>query len=165
MNRICKAVLLTASVTALMLPTLGQEPPAGQQSQTVGDQVVQQVLEPLRTGMEAENIQLVLSVFDKSEMNSYSNLERQLQAFCQQFSEVNFRYRLLQAAAENNRGSAIAEMQMDALPYDATLVPVRRSVQARLQLKQDAKRWRIVGFTPADFFAVEYNPASAQPAR
>jgi hypothetical protein len=123
----------------------------------VSDQVIQQVLEPLRLGMQTHNIQLVLSVFDKKELDSYSNLQAQLRAFFQQFSEVNLRYQLLQVTAENGRGSLTVEMQMDALPFEATQIAQRRSVQMRLQLKLGPKGWKIAGFTPSDFFNVEYS--------
>ncbi|HUK74020.1 MAG TPA: hypothetical protein VLV47_00930 [Candidatus Bathyarchaeia archaeon] len=133
-----------------------QVPAAG--APTVSDQVIQQVLEPLRLGMHTQNIQLVLSVFDKKELDSYSNLQGQLRAFFQQFSEVNLRYQLLQVTAENGRGSATVEMQMDALPYEPTEIAARRSVQMRLQLMLGPKAWKIAGFTPADFFDVNYRP-------
>jgi len=124
---------------------------------SLGDQVIQQVLQPLQTGMQTQNIQQILSVFDKKELDSYSELERQLRAFFQQYDEINFRYQLLQVTADDDRASATAEMQMDALPYGVTQTPVRRSVQMRLRLKQGTKGWKIAAFTPSDFFAVDFN--------
>jgi len=146
------AVLLAVAAAA----PAQQAAPAGQDTD-VSDQVIQQVLEPLRLGMQTHNIQLVLSVFDKKELDSYSNLQAQLRAFFQQFSEVNLRYQLLQVTAENGRGSLTVEMQMDALPFEATQIAQRRSVQMRLQLKLGPKGWKIAGFTPSDFFNVEYS--------
>ena len=146
------AVLLAVAAAA----PAQQAAPAGQDTD-VSDQVIQQVLEPLRLGMQTHNIQLVLSVFDKKELDSYSNLQAQLRAFFQQFSEVNLRYQLLQVTAENGRGSLTVEMQMDALPFEATQIARRRSVQMRLQLKLGPKGWKIAGFTPSDFFNVEYS--------
>ncbi len=147
------AVLLAVAAAA----PAQQAAPASQDT-SVSDEVIRQVLEPLRLGMQTQNLQLVLSVFDKKELDSYSNLQGQLRAFFQQFSEVNLRYQLLQVTAENGRGSATVEMQMDALPYEPTQVAERRSVQMRLQLKLGPKAWKIAGFTPSDFFNVEYSP-------
>ncbi len=146
-----------ALVLTLAAAAPAQQAPPADQGLSVSDEVIQQVLEPLRTGMQTHNIQLVLSVFDKKELDGYSNLEGQLRAFYEHFSEVNLRYQLLQVAAENGRGSATVEMQMDALPYEPTHISVRRSVQMRLQLKLGAKGWKIAGFTPSDFFNVEYS--------
>jgi hypothetical protein len=129
---------------------------------SLSDQVIQDVLEPLKTGMETQNIQQVLSVFDKRELNSYANLQGQLRAFFQQFDEVHFRYQILQVTADKDHGSATAEMEMDALPYEVTTMPVRRSVQMHLQMKLEPKGWKVISFSPADFFGMGFNRADAQ---
>jgi hypothetical protein len=126
------------------------------QAPSVGDDIIQQVLEPLKTGLETQNIQLILSVFDKQELSSYSQLQGQLRAFYQQFDQINFRYQLLQVSNQGDRAAAAVDVQMDALPYNTSQVPVRRSVQMRLQLKHGPKEWKITGFAPSDFFSVEY---------
>jgi hypothetical protein len=129
---------------------------------TLSDQVIQQVLEPLRAGMETQDVSQVLSVFDRQEMSSYGDLQGQLRAFFHMYDEVHFRYQLLQATADGDHGSATAEIDMDALPYEPTQTPARRSVQMRFQLKQSPKGWKIVGFTPADFFSVGLNPSKLE---
>lgn len=134
---------------------------------SLSDQIIQDVLEPLRTGMETQNIRQILSVFDKKDMPDYSDLEGQIHAFFRQFQQVRFRYQLLQAATDKNLdtheppiesylASATAEMDMDPMPYSVTQIPRRRSVQMRFQLKQVGTAWKIVGFSPADFFNVDY---------
>ena len=146
-----------------LLATMGtaagaQQAPPADQPTNVSDQVIQQVLEPLEAGIQGHNLQLTLSVFDSKELTGYSDFEGQLRAFFGQFDEIRFRYQLLQVSADQDRASAVAEMDMDAQPYDVTQPPVRRSVQMRLQLKREAKGWKIVAFTPGDFFNVEYPP-------
>jgi len=153
-----KLLICLGLLAALASAAPAQQNPPADQVLSLSDQVIQQILEPLQTGMQTQNIQLVLSLFDKKELNSYSDLQGQLLAFFQQFDEVNFRYRLLQVTADKGHGSATADMEMDALPYGSTQVPVRRSVQMRLQLKLGPKGWKIAGFTPGDFFNVEYSP-------
>jgi hypothetical protein len=118
---------------------------------SLSDQVIQDILEPLRAGLEGQNLQQVMAAFDKRTPN-YSGLEDQLRAFFQMYSQVRFRYQILQATADKGRGSVTSEMEMDALPYEVTVTPERRSVQMRLQMKLTGKGWRIVAFTPADFF-------------
>jgi len=126
---------------------------------SLSDQVIQQVLEPLRTGIEAQNIRQVLSVFDKEEFPSYANLQEQLKAFFRQYAEVRFRYQILQVTADNDHGSATADLEMDALPYDVTETPARRSVQMRFQMKLEAKGWKVTAFSPADFFSLRFSRA------
>ena len=137
----------------------GSAPQAGRpaaETENLNDQIIQQVLEPLRRGMESQNLQLVLSVFDQPELPDYDNLQGELRAFFHKYNEVHFRYRLLQATADDSHASATAEFDMDALPYE-TQVPARRSVQMRLQLKRGPKGWRITSLTPADFFSDDYS--------
>ncbi len=144
------------------VPDSNQPGVSAEPAVSLSDQVVRDVLEPLRVGMETQNLQLVLSIFDKKELNGYSDLAGQLRAFFQQYDEVRFRYQILQATADKDRGSATSELEMDALPYEPTQVPSRRSVQMRFQLKLETKGWKVVAFTPPDFFALGFNRAGAQ---
>ncbi len=153
-----RKLLICLGMLMALAGAWGQEAAAPPQPLTLSDQIAKQVLEPLQTGLQNQNIQMVLSVFDKKELDSYSDLQSQLQAFYQVFDEVNFRYQLLQVSADKGRGSATVDMQMDALPYEPSHIPERRSVQMRLQLKLGPKGWKIAGFTPADFFNVDYRP-------
>ncbi|MGA2905398.1 MAG: hypothetical protein ABSD98_16345 [Candidatus Korobacteraceae bacterium] len=125
---------------------------------SLSDQVVRDVLEPLRLGIETQNLEKVLSIFDRKESNNSPDLQGQLQAFFHQYAEVRFRYQVLQVTADNDHGSATAEIAMDAQPYEFSPVPARRSVQMRFQLKLEPKGWKVVGFSPAGFFGLEYSP-------
>jgi len=139
----------------------GDQTAAPEQRLTLSDRVIRDVLEPLRMGMETQNIQLVLSIFDKKELSSYADLQGQLAAFFHQYDEVRFRYQIKQVTADAGRGWAIADVEMDALPYEPTAVPARRSAQMRFQLKLAGKTWKVGGFSPADFFSIGFQ----QPAR
>jgi hypothetical protein len=153
-------VLLIALVTlAAVAQQSPAKPPAASQTEplTIADLAVQQILEPLRTGIITRNVNKVLSVFDKDELTNGADLEGHLQAFFQHFQEINFRYQLMQVTQDKERASAIVEMDMDTYPYETTGVAVRRSTQMRIQLTLTPKGWRIASFTPSDFFNVEYN--------
>ncbi len=128
--------------------------PADDEKLSLNDQIIQDVLEPLRTGIETQNIQKILSIFDKQQLTGFSNMQSQLRAFIRQYSEIHFRYQILQATAEKDHGSATAEIDMDALPYQITQVPARRSVQMRFQLQLEPKGWKVVSFSPSDFFSL-----------
>src|SRR5690242_8363204 len=113
MREICRKLTIFPVVLALTAAAaVGQNPPPGQVP-SVSDQVIQQVLEPLRTGIQTQNVDLLLSLFDKHELNEYSDLQGQMVAFFQEFNQVDFRYQLLQVASEKDRASATAEFQMD----------------------------------------------------
>ena len=144
-------------------PNSGDEAPAAEQGQglTLTEQLVRDVFQPLQDGMQTHNVQMVLSIFDKKELTGWADLEGQLNAFFHQYDAVNFRYEILQVTAEKDHGSATAEIEMDALPYNFGQVPSRRSVQKRFQIKLGAKGWKVASFSPADFFNVGFQ----QPAR
>ena len=142
-------------------PAASERTTPSEQGLSLSDRVIRDVLEPLRMGMETQNIQMVLSIFDKKELNSYADLQGQLSAFFHQYDEVRFRYQIGQVTADAGRGSATADVQMDALPYEPTSVPARRSAQMRFQLKLVGKVWKVGGFSPADFFSIGFQ----QPAR
>ena len=128
--------------------------PADDEKLGLDDQIIQDVLEPLRSGIETQNIQMILSVFDKQQLTGFSNMQSQLRAFIRQYAEIHFRYQILQATAEKDHGSATAEIDMDALPYEVTQTPARRSVQMRFQLQLEPKGWKVVSFSPSDFFSL-----------
>ncbi len=131
--------------------------PVNAEGLTLSEQVAKDVMEPLRIGIVSQNIKMVLSVFDPKEMTSYADLQQQLNAFYFLYNEVRFRYQLLQVEADKDHGSATAEIDMDALPYQDLQVPVRRSVQMHLQLKLEPKGWKVTGFSPAGFFGVQFD--------
>ena len=134
---------------------------SAEQKLNFSEQVIQDVLEPLRKGVSVQNINQIMSVFDKG-MPGYAVLQQQFNAFFQLYSEVNFHYQILQVRADKDHGSATAEIEMDALPYEVSQIPVRRSVQMRFKLKQTANSWKIAEFTPADFFSPGFSRAQAQ---
>ena len=129
---------------------------------SLSDQVIQDILEPMRTGMVTQNVQMVLSIFDKKELDNYSDLQGQLGAFFQTYDEVRFRYQILQVTAEEGAGSMTAMLEMDALPYGANQVPARRSAQMRFQIKLKNGKWKVSGFRPSDFFSMGYNRTDVQ---
>lgn len=137
-----------------------QDAPADD-TDSLSDAIIQDVLDPVRTGMETQNIRQVLSAFDKKDMSGYSDFEQQLHAFFRQFDQVRFRYQILQAAVEDtadqDRATATAEIDMDAMPFSVTQMAVRRSVQMHFRLKRGSKGWKVLSFTPADFFDVDYS--------
>jgi hypothetical protein len=144
-------------------PDSGEPSPAADQGEglTLSDELIRDVFQPLQTGMQTQNIQMVLSIFDKKELTGWADLQAQLRAFFHQYDQVNFRYQILQVTAAKDSGTATADIEMDALPYNFGQVPSRRSVQMRFQIKLGAKGWKVAGFSPADFFSVGFQ----QPAR
>lgn len=127
--------------------------PASGQPLDLDEAVAHDVLEPLQTGIQIHSLKEVLSVLDPQSMSNYAEVRDQFRALFSNYSVLQFRYKLLQLSSERNRVSAMCEIDMDATPADENLMAVRRSAQMRFQLKQTSTGWKIVDFSPSDFFA------------
>jgi hypothetical protein len=134
-------------------PATGPDKSAGEEKLDLDDQVIRDVLEPLQRGMEGHDFYQVLSVFDQQGMTDYAQLRDRMRAFFAQYEAIRFRYQLLQVTSDKNRGSAVAEIEMEATPGDPSQMTLRRDTQMRLRMNLVNKGWRVVAFAPADFFA------------
>jgi hypothetical protein len=135
--------------------------PATDEKLSLSDQVIQDVLEPLRNGIQVQDVSQVMAVFDK-QVPAYATLQQQFRSFFGLYSEVNFHYQILQVTADKDHGSATADIEMDALPYEVAGMPERRTAQMHFQVQLTSKGWKIVGFTPAGFFGPGFNRSEAR---
>lgn len=127
--------------------------PEQQQALSLQEVIARDVLEPLQVGISTRNSKQIFSVFDPQATTNLPEVRDQFRSLLQNYSDLQFRYKLLQLTSEKDRASAICEFDMDATPLDQTLLPVRRSTQMRLQLTHTPQGWKVISFTPADFFA------------
>jgi len=160
---VLRVALLAAGLLAVPLDAFPQDPkdsPAPQdqpdssdaQKPDLSDQVIHDVLEPFQEGLESHTPRQALSVLDPVDMPDYAQARDQLTAFFRLYDPIRFRYKVLQATSDKDRASVIAEIDMAATPVDQNQTPVQRNTQMRFQLKQGPNGWRVVGFTPSDFF-------------
>ncbi len=126
---------------------------SGDNELDLNDQVIRDVFGPLQRAMEAHNLYQVLAVFDQQGTPDYAQVRDQLRAFFYQHDAIRFQYQLLQVTSDKDQGSAVADIQMDATPADPSQVTLRRETQMRFRMKLGPKGWRLVGFSPGDFFA------------
>lgn len=152
-------VILLTTVLQCGLLAQNQQPPAPEPAQPpaekldLNDQVIRDVFGPLQRGMEGHNPYQVLALFDQQQTPDYAQVRDQLRAFFAQYDAIRFRYQLLQVTSDEHGGSAVAEIEMEATPADPSQIIVRRATQMRFRLTPGRKGWRLVGFSPADFFA------------
>ena len=116
-------------------------------------EVVEQVLSRLQRGAESHNPDQVLSAFDPERTTNYAQLRDQILAFFARYRSIQLRYQVLQVATEKGRGSAVADIDMDAIPFSDDSVALRRSLQLRMQLAPVRKVWKLVSFEPQDLFS------------
>jgi hypothetical protein len=123
------------------------------QTPTIDEIIGSTVLDPLRIGLENGNRKQALSAFDPKLTQNYPDVRDQFVALSNSYAALRLRYRIVELIAEGDHATATCEMDMDATPRDESLITRRRSVEMHLQLKQTAAGWKIISFTPADFFA------------
>ncbi len=129
--------------------TTDSDPP---QPLDLSDEVVRDVLGNLQRALENRNLNQVLAVFDSAATLGYPHVRDQLAAFLKQYTDIRFRYQLLQVMSEKDHGYATADVDIEASSdYDSHTF--RRSSQMRFQMKLGRKGWKLVGFTPAEFFS------------
>lgn len=118
----------------------------------LSDQVIHDVFVPMQRGIQGHDLEQVLAIFDRQGTPDYAQLRDQLRAFFEQHDSIRFRYQLLQVTSDKKQASAIAEIEMDAVPVDPSQVTLRRDTQMRFRVMLSPKGWKLVGFTPADSF-------------
>ncbi len=126
-----------------------------QQFSDLEDAVAHDVLEPLRNGIQVHSLKQITAVLDPQSMPDYAQVRDQFHAMLATYSVLKFRYKILQISSQDGGASVTCEFDLDATPADDNLLPVRRTAQMRLQLKPTSKGWKIVSFSPANFFANE----------
>ncbi len=114
------------------------------------EDVAKQGLSQIREGLQGHNPRQVLAVFDKEKMNGYFAFEDRMYSYVNRYDAFSAFFRILQSSSENERGIVLAEWQVEATP--ASGPPVRREGQVKFEFAAGKDGWKIVDFTPRDFF-------------
>lgn len=114
------------------------------------EEVAKQLLSQIRQGLQGHNPRQMLGAFDKEDMDGYFALEDRLYSYFNQYDSFSAFFRILQSSTEKERGVALAEWQIEATPRSGP--PVRREGQVKFEFAAGKDGWKIVDFTPRDFF-------------
>jgi len=115
--------------------------------------VANNVLNDLRDGLEGHTQRLMLSAFDADKMDGYLQFEDQIEAFFNKYGSFNVYFRIAQSSTEGPKGIVLVDIQLEEIPRGATAPPVRKSGQMRFELERGKKGWKIVDFSPRNFFS------------
>jgi hypothetical protein len=92
----------------------------------------------------------MLSAFSRDQMDGYYAFEDRLYSYFNRYDSFRAYFHILQTSAENDRGVALAEWQIEGAPRSGP--PERHEGQVRFEFVSGAKGWQIVEFSPRDFF-------------
>jgi hypothetical protein len=114
------------------------------------EDVAKQVLNRIRDGLQGHNPRQMLSAFSRDQMDGYYAFEDRLYSYFNRYDSFRVYFHILQTSAENDRGVALAEWQIEGTPRSGP--PERHEGQVRFEFVSGAKGWQIVEFSPRDFF-------------
>jgi hypothetical protein len=115
--------------------------------------VANSVLNDLRDGLEGHTQRLMLSAFDADKMDGYLEFEDQIEAFFNKYSTFSVYFRIAQTATDGPKGIALVDIQLEEIPRGSALPPIRKNGQMRFELERGKKGWKIVDFSPRNFFS------------
>lgn len=110
------------------------------------------VMDNLRQAMESENSRRFLKLFDAKKMPGFAAFRDQVSVFFERFGPMHMTYQLTQVTTDGDFGAAVAGITLDATAKQSTTANVRRTVPVRLVLGWDGKAWKIVDWSPREFF-------------
>jgi len=115
--------------------------------------VASSVLNDLRDGLEGHTQRLMLSAFDADKMDGYLEFEDQIEAFFNRYSTFSVYFRIAQTATDGPKGIALVDIQLEEIPRGSASPPIRKNGQIRFELERGKKGWKIVDFSPRNFFS------------
>jgi len=115
--------------------------------------VANSVLNDLRDGLEGHTQRLMLSAFDADKMDGYLEFEDQIEAFFNKYGSFNVYFRIAQSSTDGPKGIVLVDIQLEEIPRGATSPPIRKNGQMRFELERGKKGWKIVDFSPRNFFS------------
>jgi hypothetical protein len=110
------------------------------------------VMDNLRQAMESENSRRFMKLFDAKKMPGFAAFRDQVSVFHERFGLILMTYQLTQVTTDGEFGAAMADITMNATAKQTTTPNLRRAVSVRLVLAWDGKAWKIVDWSPRDFF-------------
>ena len=114
--------------------------------------VANSVLNDLRDGLEGHTQRLMLSAFDADKMDGYLEFEDQIEAFFNKYIAFTVWFKIAQTSIDGPKGIVLVDIQLEENPRGAA-PPVRKNGQMRFELERGKKGWKIVDFSPRNFFS------------
>lgn len=109
-------------------------------------------MDNLRQAMESENSRRFMKLFDAKKMPGFAAFRDQVSVFHERFGLILMTYQLTQVTTDGEFGAAMTDITMNATAKQTTTPNLRRTVSVRLVLDWDGKAWKIVDWSPRDFF-------------
>jgi hypothetical protein len=152
MVSLCLAVILAGPAIFIQAQE-GKNPAANDAARPAFSEAdAARVMDNLRQAMESENSRRFLKLFDAKKMPGFAAFRDQVSVFFERFGPMRMTYQLTQVTTDGEFSAAIAPVTLDATAKQGTTANVRKTVPVRLVLGWDGKAWKIVDWSPREFF-------------
>jgi hypothetical protein len=104
-------------------------------------------------GLAGHSRKTLLSAFDKSDAEGYTAIKEQINAIMDSYRAFKVFYQVGSTASNPDGTASIsANFQIEQQPAAEDAVPFRRESDLTLTAAHTKNGWRVVSFSPADFF-------------
>ena len=115
--------------------------------------VAEALMSRIAQGLIRKNPKLLLSSFGPAKLDGYAIFADRVTATLDQNASFRAYFHVLDATEEDGKGMATVEMEVERTPQSSRAAPQRNQGRVHLECERGANGWRIVQFTPADFFS------------
>jgi len=147
----------TLLVLVLLVMVLSLQPAIAHSAETdpkeFSEAIAARLLDQIRDGLEGQNSDRVLGVFDAEKMANYPAFRDQIRALFQAYESFRTSCQIAQSWPEGEKGLVIVNFQLEAVSRGESAPAERRSAQIRIEMERGRKGWRIVALEPRGFFS------------
>ena len=154
------ACILTATTIAQQQSTPGPSPaPKSRndaqvlQQQDFSSAVADALVGRIGEGLAGHDRKTLLSAFDKNDSQDYTAMKEQINAVMEAYRSFRLHYHV-DSFAPNPDGTATihSSFQIEQTPATDFGLPIRRDANLTLTASRTKLGWRVIGYTPANFF-------------
>jgi hypothetical protein len=123
------------------------------QQQDFSSAVADALIGRIGEGLAGHNRKSLLSAFDKDNFQDYTAMKEQVNAVMEAYRSFRVHYHVDSFAANPDGTATIhASFQLEQAPNDGFGLPIRRDANLTLTASRTKPGWRVIGFTPTNFF-------------
>jgi hypothetical protein len=123
------------------------------QQETFSPAVADVLVARIGDGLAGHNRKTLLSAFDKNDFQDFAAIKEQVNAIMEFYRAFRVHYTVASSAA-NPDGTATVHtnFEMEQQPASDNTLPFRRNAELTLTAARTKSGWRVVSFSPTNFF-------------
>lgn len=135
----------------------GSQDQPGQSAFT--DDAASGLLSRITNGLESRNQTKVLAAFDLAAMPDGELFKQQIVSFMSHTENIRIHINLVQTSVEAGKGTAEADVEMEAAPRDSNANPVHKQARLVFTAENTPAGWKFTDVQPRPFFSLQTSGA------